>query len=157
MQRTHRITPFVYGYSVGICLIAVVVCLMSLASFIEAVFNLSDPLHARDEYSFGYYAQPSLASFEAYRLDVVRGPSRESAGANRESPRPLTPQEEEALPRMYEAAKVDRIQTVRLQAYRSLTVSSLFILISAILFVTHWRWMRRVTRDELKQAVDHEG
>lgn len=157
MQRAHRITPFVYGYSVGICLIAVVVCLMSLASFIDAIFNLSDPLHARDEYSFGYYGQPSLASFEAYRQDVVRGPSRDPVAQNREPLRPLTPQEEEALPRMYEAAKSDRIQTVRLQAYRSLTVSSLFIVISAILFVTHWRWMRRVTRDELKQTAEHEG
>lgn len=147
-MNKSRITPFVYGYSVGICLIAVVVALMSLSSFINALFNLSDPLHAGDEYGFSYYNQPSLASFEAYKLDVVRGSQRDPSTANREPLRVLTAQEEEALPRMFEAAKADRIARVRLGAYRSLTTSSLFLLISAALFITHWRWMRKLTKKE---------
>lgn len=149
MQRS-RITPFVYGYAVGICLIAVVVFLMSLSALINALFNLNDPMHAADDYSFSFYQQPSLVSFEAYRLDVVRGPSRDPAGPNREPLRPLTVEEEGALPRMYEAARADRVQRVRQQAYRSLTTGGLFVLISAALLITHWRWMRKLTRGEQK-------
>ena len=103
-----------------------------------AVFTLSDPLHAMD-----MDGRLDLTSFEAYKMDLLM-----SARADCQSPTPGYVPEDQTLRRMFEAAKADRLQSVKVQAYRSLAVSGLVIIVCIALFVTHWTWVRRLGRAE---------
>lgn len=78
-----------------------------------------------------------------YKMDVFR-----SLQKGQQSSTPGYVPDDEALRGMYEAAKADRIQSVRLQAKRTLTVNGLLIFVCIILFSTHWIWMRRLGRIE---------
>jgi len=94
MGKNNKI-GLVYGYAV--CLVAVIVFLISMSTLVNAVFDLSDPMHAavysgRDE--------PSLASFDIYKMEVLGALSE-----GQEAP------EDQTLQAMYDAARDDRIQT----------------------------------------------
>jgi len=137
MEPRNRIAQL-YGYAV--CLVCVITFLISAGSLIGAVFDLSDPLHAR---TFGNDRQPSLASFENYKMDVLRSPPEgRQPAAQGYSPN------DETLHAMYEAARNDRIQSIRLQAIRTITVASLSIGVCLVLFAIHWTWMRRLAKQE---------
>ena len=136
MEKQHRFAHL-YGYAV--CLVAVITFLISSASLVGAIFDLSDPLHAG---GFGF-RDPSLASFENYKMDVLRSPQpREQSSA------PAYVPDEQTLHAMYEAAKDDRIQSASLRARRTIAVDTLLILVCLALFATHWIWLRRLGRKE---------
>ena len=135
MEKQHRIAEL-YGYAV--CLVSVITFLISVASLVGAVFQLSDPLHAQ---GYGYSRQPSLASFENYKMDVLR-----SQQEGQESSAPGYVPDDETLRSMYEAAKDEKIQSVKLQARRTITVDSLLIIVCITLFAFHWLWIRRFER-----------
>jgi len=80
--------------------------------------------------------QPNLASYETYRMDVIK-----SFGENLE----MLP-DDESLRAMYEAAKDDKIQDSRHDSNKSVIVNGMLLFISIILFLFHWRWMRKLTR-----------
>jgi len=46
---------------------------------------------------------------------------------------------------MFEAARADRIQGIRLQLRRALVSNGLIIVLSAALFAIHWGWLKRLT------------
>ena len=127
-----------YGYAVLI--VAVITFLISVSSFVSAIFDLSDPMHAK---SFMYRGGPSLASFETYKMDIMKS----VRGADDEAEAAYIP-DDETLRGMYEAAKNDRISKVTLEGRRSITVSAIMIFVSIGLFVFHWIWLRRLTRDQ---------
>lgn len=132
MEKQHRIAQL-YGYAV--CLVAVITFLISMATLVGAVFDLSDPLHTQ---GFGY-RQPSLASFENYKMDVLRMPQ--------EGQQPAAPgfvPDDQTFRAMYEAARNDRIQSVSLRARRTITIDALLIAVCIVLFVLHWIWMRKL-------------
>jgi hypothetical protein len=54
--------------------------------------------------------------------------------------------DDQTLRSMYEAAKTDRINQANHSSIRTIVVSSLIILISIVLFITHWLWMRRLSK-----------
>lgn len=123
----------IYGYLV--CLIAVVTFLISLNSAVGAAIDLSDPL-----YSSRFRADPRLASFEVYRLELEqRRPVPPGVAGEPEPSRADTA----ALRAAYEAAREDHIRSVRFQAIRELVTSGLLVLVAAALFVVHWVWLRR--------------
>jgi type VI protein secretion system component VasF len=47
---------------------------------------------------------------------------------------------------MYEAARADRISQANHSSIRSIVVNSLIILISIVLFLTHWLWMKGLSK-----------
>lgn len=117
----------VYGYAV--CLVAVITFLISSGSLISGILDFSDPLQA------GWpQDRPSLASYEIYKMEVVK-----SLG-DYEVP------DEKTFRTMYAAAKADKINNVRHRSRQSVVVSSILIVICVILFITHWRWMRKIAR-----------
>jgi hypothetical protein len=138
MEKQQRIAQL-YGYAV--CLVAVITFLISTASVVGAIFDLSDPLHATG-FGFGV-REPSLASFENYKVDVLKSTQQE-----KQLSAPAYVPDDQTLHAMYEAAKTERIQTVSLRARRTITVSSLLILVCIALFTTHWTWLRRLARKE---------
>jgi hypothetical protein len=71
-----------------------------------------------------------------------------------ESETPVYTPDDEALREMYEAEKVDRIASGRLTARRTLTQTTLTMFVCAVLFATHWVWLRRIARNEIGSAQD---
>jgi len=128
MEKKSK-APLVYGYAV--CIVAVITFLISIAGIIFAVMDLGDPLYAARNYN-----KVSLASFENYKMDMLKSPDEKQAWVP----------DDETLKVMYEAEKDDVIRRVRHDSMRSLYINAVLIIICIVLFLTHWRWMRRVGR-----------
>jgi hypothetical protein len=136
MEKPHRMAQ-IYGYIV--CLVAVITFIICLANFIPAIMDLGDPLHAGS--MFGMQNSPSLASYENYKMDILKSSSKEGE----QSTQAYVP-DDQTLRTMYEAAKEDRIQTSRHQSTRTIVVSSIVMLLSIALFLSHWMWMRKLMK-----------
>ena len=133
MEKSQRM-PQIYGYLV--CLVAVITFLISSSTLVMAILDLGDPLHAGRRIS----GEPSLASFENYRADILRSAPDEAQAA-----KAGYVLDEQTLRTMYEAAKTDKIQTIRHQSNRTIVIDSVLIVICIVLFVTHWRWVQKLT------------
>ena len=135
MEKSQRITAQIYGYAV--CLVAVITFIIAVTTLVVAVLDLGDPMHS----GFTPEGSPSLASYENYKMDVMRvsqkGDENIKAG--------YTP-DEQTLKAMYEAAKNDKMQSANHQTNKSITLGAILIFISFALFFTHWRWMRKMNR-----------
>ncbi len=131
MEKAGRI-PQAYGYTV--CVIAVVTFLICATVIVNNVFDAANPIQA------GYGSESSLSSFEAYQATYQRDQRLGAAGP---AARPDTLSTAQLRTR-YEAVRADRIGRVRFQAWKAITTSGLLLVISIVLFVLHWRWMRRL-------------
>lgn len=136
MEKPHRMAQ-IYGYIV--CLVSVITFIICLANIIPAITDLGDPLHAGPVYAM--QNSPSLASFENYKMDILKAKNKEGSESNQT----YTP-DDKTIQIMYEAAKADKMQTALHQAKRSIIVSSIIILFSIALFLTHWLWLRRLDK-----------
>lgn len=131
-MKKSKIITTIYGYSV--CLVAVIVFLICVSQFVFALIDLRDPLHS------GWRAEDSqsLASFENYKMDVLQdGKNKNDKCAN------YNPGDN-VLRKMYRAARQDKINLETHRANREVVVNILMIVISIILFLFHWRWMRNM-------------
>ncbi|MFL5617984.1 MAG: hypothetical protein ACJ79A_06250 [Gemmatimonadaceae bacterium] len=133
MERSDRV-PQLYGYSV--CLIAIVVMLVNVASLVNTAFTLSDPL-ASNRFGWGGAV---LTSFEAYKATMDQGRPTMASAPGTSPPPPPTDAE---LRARYEALRTDQIARSKLEARREMTNSVILLIISAALFAWHWRWVRR--------------
>ncbi|MBN3036318.1 MAG: hypothetical protein JW861_12100 [Bacteroidales bacterium] len=131
MEKKSKVAT-VYGYAV--CLVAVITFIISIAALVNALIDLGDPLHAEREYGNA----PSLASFENYKMDILKSPDKEAS---------FIP-DDETLRAMYEAARDEKILSVKHRTIRTTYANSILIVICVVLFITHWRWMRRLGRIE---------
>lgn len=132
MERTKM--PHIYGYLV--CLVAVITVLICASTLVYAILDLGDPIHA------GYTAPgtPSLASFDNYKMDILKSTPKEG-----ESSKAVYVPDDQTLRAMFEAAKDDKIQRIRHEANRTIVIDCILIAICVVLFVTHWRWMRKLS------------
>ncbi len=137
MEKSSKTGAHIYGYSV--CLVAVITFLICTTSLVSAIMDLGDPIHA------GYTREgtPSLASFENYKMDILKSVPKGDDASKSYVPDDTT------LRAMYESAKEDKILKSRHDAHQTITISSLMLLISIALFITHWRWMRKISKHEL--------
>ena len=136
MEKPQRM-PQIYGYLV--CLVAVITVLICAGTLVSAILDLGDPLHA------GYTpaGTPSLASYDNYRMDILKSVPRDG-----ESAKTAYLPDDQTLRAMYEAAKDDKIQRERHEANRTIIIDCILIVICTVLFVTHWRWMRKLSKTE---------
>ena len=135
MEKTSRTGAQIYGY--GVCLVAVITFLLSVTGMVNAIIDLGDPLRS----GFTPQGSPSLASYENYKLDVMKS-FQQSAAGGKESYLP----DENTLKAMYESARNEKIMKVRHDSNKNLLISSLMIFIAVVLFITHWRWMQRLAK-----------
>jgi len=117
---------------------------------VAAVFKLTDPIRAEGG-GYGRVGRP-LTNFEVYKLEARREPRRPDmvptpVGATTSSTRMADTLTDDELRRMYDAEREQAIGNAKFRATRTLIGSLLLITLSAILFVVHWRWLKR--RDEL--------
>jgi len=136
MEKSQKVGAQIYGYTV--CVVAVIAFLISITTLVNAIIDLQDPIH-------GGWTPPgaSLASFENYKMDILK-----STQKGDETSKSSYIPDDQTLRAMYEAAKNDKIQSVKHQSNKSIIVGSLLIFICVILFVTHWRWVRKLNKLE---------
>ena len=135
MEKSQKVGAQIYGYTV--CVVAVIAFLISVTTLVNAIIDLQDPIHGAG------WAPPgaSLASFENYKMDILK-----SLQKGDESSKASYVPDDQTLRAMYEAARNDRIQSVKHQSNKSNIVGSLLIFICVILFMTHWRWVRKLNK-----------
>jgi hypothetical protein len=145
-----------YGYAV--CFITVIVMLIAIKAVVDSAFDLSDPIRGENN-GFGR-ATPALTSFELYKIQSRRAPVFSSPdgsvmiarGGGGPVPATTTPAKATAdtlsdteLRRRYDAEREGVIGNTRFVATRSLVGNSLLIVLAAVLFVVHWRWLKKRT------------
>ena len=132
MEKQSK-SPQIYGYAV--CLVAVITLLIAVTGTIFAIMDLGDPLYASNNYN-----KTSIASFENYKMDILKSQAEIETWAP----------DDATLKAMYESEKDDRIRRVKHNSMRSIYINGVLLLISVVLFLTHWRWMRRLGRKYAK-------
>jgi len=129
-DKTQKI-QMIYGYA--LCIVAVITFLICATSMVYSLMDLTDPINAYRTYGKD---SPSLASFDNYKVDIMKSLDPEHG---------LT-LDDVTLNSMYEAAKQDAISKVKHDAYRSIIVNGLLVIITILLFLFHWFWMKRLSR-----------
>jgi hypothetical protein len=112
-----------------------------VSTLISAILDLGDPLHA----GWTPSGTPSLASFDNYRADILKSAPKET-----EAGKTAYVFDEQTLRAMYEAAKNDKIQNVRHESHRAIIIATILIVICTVLFVTHWRWVRKLAKADIQ-------
>ena len=132
-KEKSTIIQMIYGYAV--CLVAVITFLIAITSLVQAVMDLTDPIHAYRSYGKD---TPSLSSFENYKLGVMKSTDAEQ----------FSQFDEETLELMYEADKTDAIAKVKHNSNSNILVDSLLLIITIILFAAHWIWLIKLRRKD---------
>lgn len=146
-----------YGYAV--CFITVIVMLIAIKSVVDSAFDLSDPIRAENN-GFGRMT-PSLTSFELYKIQSRRpsgfapdgsvmmvragGAPVPAATTTTTAKAPADTVSDAELRRRYDAEREGVIGNTRFAATRSLVGNFLLIVLAAVLFVVHWRWLKKRT------------
>jgi len=121
----------IFGYAV--CLVAIIVFLICISSMVYSLIDLTDPFNAYR--SYGKDA-PSLASFNNYKVDIIRSLDVEHNLLL----------DDTTLEEMYKSARQDAISKVKHDAYRSLFVNGFIVVITILLFIFFWIWLKRLSR-----------
>jgi len=129
-DKTQKI-QMIYGYAM--CIVAVITFLICATSVVSSLMDLTDPINAYRTYGKD---SPSLASFDNYKVDIMKSLDPEHG---------LT-LDDVTFNSMYEAAKQDAISKVKHGAFRSIIVNGLLVIITILLFLFHWFWMKRLSR-----------
>jgi hypothetical protein len=110
--------------------------LISIKSVVDSAFDLTDPVRAE-----GSRMGRTLTNFELYKIEARQG-SRGGAMAPVKDAGDSVSTDAD-LRRAYDAEREAAIGNARFRAMRSLVGNLLLILISVVLFVVHWRWLRQ--------------
>jgi hypothetical protein len=140
MEKNNRI-KLVYAYS--ICLVATITFLICLPGLIGSIVDLNDPLYSTHYYP--YPDRPNLASFETYKMDVLRQLYHPYNQEGKQQISLYVP-DDQTLKRMYEATKIDAIKEAQRNVWNSLINSLTPLIIAVLLFLFHWLWIRRLTK-----------
>jgi ATP-dependent Zn protease len=116
-------------YAIIICIISVITIIISLSSLVSAMIDRSDPIYA-NRYDI------SLTSFENFKMNSLKSIGKDQA---------YIPNDQELL-KMFEDARADKIKMIQHQSNRTIVVSSLIIIISILLFASHWWIMKKTGR-----------
>ena len=129
MEKKQKIT-MIYGFAV--CMVCVITFIISFASILEGIVNMSDPVHAGS--TWNYPAQ--LVSFDAYKMSVF----------NESENKASISLDDQTIKAMYDSSLSDMVQSRLHHARRGVIVSGLLLILSSIFFAIHWIWMKKLIR-----------
>jgi len=136
MDRINSRISQAYGYAV--CLITVIVMLIGIKQVVDAAFDLSDPIRAEG----GRMGRP-LTNFELYKMETRRQtPIQKDVALAGGKASPDSVLSDADLKRLYDAEREAAVGNARFRAIRSLVGNLLLIVVAAVLFTIHWRWLR---------------
>jgi len=128
MEKKSKISQ-IYGYAV--CLVAIITFLVSLSAIITSLIDAKDPLYSRT-------GDQRLSSYENFKVETLK------TGQSEMSYIP----DEETLVKMYADLKNHKIKTVKHQTSKTIIVNSIMFVLSILLFIFHWIWLRRIDKQE---------
>lgn len=141
MDRINSRIAQVYGYAV--CLICVLVILAATHEIIDSAFNYSNPIGSGGVYGrFG-----PLTSYETYRMAMrqqtmmMRGPDGRMVAS------PDSGLSDAELRKEFESEREQQISAVRFRALRTLVSGIVFLALATVMFLLHWRWIRRTNAE----------
>lgn len=137
MIKQNRIAQ-IYGYLV--CLTAVITVLISSSLIITAILDKSDPMHARERTMSG---GQSLTTFEVYKMDKLKSTQMAADSMHMQNR-----MDDAMLRSMYQAERDDLIASVNHRTTRDAIVNSIVLVIAVLLFIFHWRWLRKMAKEE---------
>lgn len=146
MDRVSNRIAQAYGYAV--CFITVIMMLFSIKSVVDSAIDLSDPLRAE-----GSRSGRTLTNFEIYKIEARNQGVRPSPMAPAVAPGKANAASDTAaisdadLRRLYDAEREAAIGNARFRSIKNLIGSVFLIVLAAVLFGIHWRWLRK--RDTL--------
>ena len=137
MDRVNSRIAQAYGYAV--CFITVITMLIGIKQVVDAAFDLSDPIRA-EAGGYGRTGRP-LTSFELYKMEARREPQARTGptGILRAGDDALSDAD---LRKLYDAERDQAVGNAKFRAIRSLVGNLLMIVVAAVLFFIHWRWLR---------------
>ena len=118
-------------YAIIVSIVAIITFIISCRILVAAFINRSDPVNSG-------HSRADLSSFENYKMGVMRSIKQDQA---------YIPSDTE-ISKMYDAAKEEKVNKVLHNTKRDIIVTSLLILISIALFVTHWLIIKRYSKFE---------
>ncbi len=126
----------VYGYAV--CLVAIITFLITASNTVDAVFLNMNPLQASEG---RYGTDEQLTSFEGFRARAMEPRGTRVAPDGKQAPMDTMSTAE--LRRSFEALRADRRDKLSFEAKQRMVKHGLLLLLSAVLFGWHWRWLRQ--------------
>lgn len=130
-----------YGYAV--CLVAIIAILISVPNLFQAGLARLNPIQAGAQQRPD---EPSLNSFEAYQATYATRGERfgvQQQGTVRDTLSTA------ALRQRYEVLRADRVARVTFSTEEKMAINALVLVLGALLFWTHWRWVNRLSTDEV--------
>lgn len=139
MSKQHILSQ-IYGYT--ICLVTLLTFVFSIPSFVESLFDLSDITHS-SSYS------TKFISFQNYRSDYITA-QKEGCTCEQGSKDKIKVNmpDEKSLQEMYETEKADELARTSFQTKRRFYMRLILMIVAAILFFFHWKWVRKFSTAE---------
>ncbi|OYW20681.1 MAG: hypothetical protein B7Z54_00420 [Sphingobacteriales bacterium 12-47-4] len=135
MERSNRITALIYSYAV--CLVAIITFLFSSLTLVNSLIDRQDLMRS----GWTPAGSPSLASFENYKMDVAAKLQRDDSLFRAR----FFPTEKE-MRAMFDSAKEDKYLSNKHSNNKNLLIGVVLVIISSLLFATHWAWAKKLTR-----------
>lgn len=135
MAKIHIVAQ-IYGYAV--CLVTVLTFLFSVPSLLESSIDLTDIQHSKN-YNSNY------SSFESYKVHVIKDMTTSYECDQEIKAKAAKLPDDQTLMRMYESEKDDSYKNAFHRTKRTLIEKVFFMLLSALLFIFHWKWVRKFT------------
>lgn len=117
-------------YAIIVCVVAIITFIISMAILVSAIMDRNDPIYSG-------YSKVDLSSFENYKMEVMKSVVKDQV---------YIP-DDQAIEKMYEAAKQEKINKVLHDSKSSITVNAILIAFCLLLFITHWLLIRKYGKD----------
>lgn len=113
-------------YAGVICVVAVITFLICISTVFASFIDYLDPLNSSR-------TEISLSSFEYFKMDLLKTTTKDQF---------YIPSDVE-IQKMYDAAKEQHLEGLHHRIIKSFAVNGLAIVLSLLLFFTHWRLLNR--------------
>jgi len=133
MAKIHIVAQ-IYGYAV--CLVTVLTFLFSVPSLLESAIDLTDIQHSKN-YNEKY------SSFDSYKVNVIRDMTSSYECDQEIKAKNVKLPDDQTLSRMYESEKEGSYRNALHRTKRTMIEKAFFMLLSALLFLFHWKWVRK--------------
>ena len=128
MEKKRKV---IQVYALIVCIVSIITFIICMAILVSAIIDRGNPIYSG-------YSQVDLSSFENYKMEVMKSIEKDQA---------YIP-DDEAIKKMYEAAKDEKINKVLHNSKSDIIVTGLLIIFCIILFILHWWMLKKHGKDE---------
>jgi hypothetical protein len=134
----QNITSQIYGYVV--CLIAIVVFIGTMKDIVYTIIDCANMNNAKESPSI---LRESYEKWLFHTQNYIRYSLKDVNAALAEK---ISVPNEQALKQIYESERQTALKNIQHTLYKSLVADSLGLLVSIIIFILHWIFVRRIIK-----------